>query len=386
MTNGNRAQISLIFYDDDLFKNFITPLRKNRELSDLIIKCLTKYYYDENVRNLIENVDTNEEDDAMKSINDEINNIQANIALMGFSIDEAIMELENGSNDIREAMDNALNNDKYKEFFSYDEDDKSKNPKVDLDKIKEYNEEKIDKAIKVIEMQKGGENAQQSDISNAQIYTVLNKTMLAIIEIYSRLGVSNSPYSNEDFSIIGSPINNRQNVQNFNPNFRFYDDNIANDFDDGRVRNPQMPNQQNIMAPNIQNQQQRNQMNYGQQPIQYQQPVINMQNIPQEPVNIFNRNEPTQNTFVNSQNNFANQQENVNKAENKVENKVETNGVVNTESVSLEKNEVINTESDSSNTNKVDVSNTKTISNESIIEDEDDRNEKLLELYNSAMR
>lgn len=49
-----RAQVSLMFSDPDLYQNFIEPIRNNKELSRLIVRCLTAYYYDEGVRALVE--------------------------------------------------------------------------------------------------------------------------------------------------------------------------------------------------------------------------------------------------------------------------------------------------------------------------------------------
>lgn len=50
-----RAQVSLIFEDEELFNNLIVPEKKNRSLRPLIVKLLEAYYYSDDVRNLVDN-------------------------------------------------------------------------------------------------------------------------------------------------------------------------------------------------------------------------------------------------------------------------------------------------------------------------------------------
>ena len=51
---NNRAQVSLFFNDTELLENFIKPLKQERRLNEVVIKCLTSYYYDDTVRGLID--------------------------------------------------------------------------------------------------------------------------------------------------------------------------------------------------------------------------------------------------------------------------------------------------------------------------------------------
>ena len=51
-----RAQLSLVFHDEDLYKQFILPKKNDKELHSIVIKCLSSYYYDEEVRNRIDGV------------------------------------------------------------------------------------------------------------------------------------------------------------------------------------------------------------------------------------------------------------------------------------------------------------------------------------------
>lgn len=64
-----RVQVSLNFEDMNLFDNFVTPFKEGRALNSLIIKCLSVYFYNEDIRNLIEGTsieDTSEEKKAQE--------------------------------------------------------------------------------------------------------------------------------------------------------------------------------------------------------------------------------------------------------------------------------------------------------------------------------
>jgi hypothetical protein len=49
-----RAQLSLLFTDDELYDNFIVYQKQNKTLRSLVLRLLTKYYYDEDVRELVD--------------------------------------------------------------------------------------------------------------------------------------------------------------------------------------------------------------------------------------------------------------------------------------------------------------------------------------------
>lgn len=51
----NRAQINLTFLDEDLYNNLILPLKTSKRLRNLMLKLLTCYYYNSNVRDLVDN-------------------------------------------------------------------------------------------------------------------------------------------------------------------------------------------------------------------------------------------------------------------------------------------------------------------------------------------
>lgn len=102
-----RAQISLQFADADLFENFVTPYKENRLLNNLIIKCLSAYYYNEDVRNLIEGTSmsdaTNGEE--VQSTQSIVDNIRASLVMQDYLATELQSTIDNGTEDI----DNILN-------------------------------------------------------------------------------------------------------------------------------------------------------------------------------------------------------------------------------------------------------------------------------------
>lgn len=101
-----RAQISLQFADADLFENFVTPYKENRLLNSLIIKCLTAYYYDEDIRTSIESYSmlnsTNKDEQSMQSI---VDIIRENTVMQDYLATELQSTIDNGTEDI----DNILN-------------------------------------------------------------------------------------------------------------------------------------------------------------------------------------------------------------------------------------------------------------------------------------
>lgn len=51
--DNHRVSISLVIDDDKLYNSFILPNKHQRTLNNIVVKCLTAYFYDENVRNMI---------------------------------------------------------------------------------------------------------------------------------------------------------------------------------------------------------------------------------------------------------------------------------------------------------------------------------------------
>lgn len=102
-----RAQISLQFADADLFENFVTPYKENRLLNNLIIKCLSAYYYNEDVRNLIEGTSMSEatNGEEVQSTQSIVDNIRASLVMQDYLATELQSTIDNGTEDI----DNILN-------------------------------------------------------------------------------------------------------------------------------------------------------------------------------------------------------------------------------------------------------------------------------------
>lgn len=106
MSRALRAQVSLIFSDEDLFDNFVVPMRDNRELSGLIIRLLTLYYNNEDIRNTIEGVSTEDLEDAeqYKSVDDSIARMRQTLAMQDFMFTQVSQTLEEGASAIDAIM------------------------------------------------------------------------------------------------------------------------------------------------------------------------------------------------------------------------------------------------------------------------------------------
>lgn len=63
-----RAQVSLLFYDEDLYNNFIVPYKESKDLNGIIVRCLDAYYRNEQVRALVEGVTPSESSDDSQQV------------------------------------------------------------------------------------------------------------------------------------------------------------------------------------------------------------------------------------------------------------------------------------------------------------------------------
>lgn len=101
-----RAQISLQFDDVDLFQNFITPYKDGRVLNSLIIKCLSAYYYNEEVRNLIEGTSIEDATDGedIKTNQSLCDNIRASLLMQDFLASELQNTINNGTEDVENIL------------------------------------------------------------------------------------------------------------------------------------------------------------------------------------------------------------------------------------------------------------------------------------------
>ena len=94
-----RAQVSLQFTDEDLFENFIKPNKEERRLNSIIIKCLSSYYYNEEVRNLVEGVSLEDITDGEQ--------IQSNQALFD-EVRQALMMQDFMAQELQNTMNNGV--------------------------------------------------------------------------------------------------------------------------------------------------------------------------------------------------------------------------------------------------------------------------------------
>lgn len=101
-----RAQISLQFDDADLYQNFVIPYKEGRVLNSLIIKCLSAYYYNEEVRNLIEGTSIEDATDgeSVQSNQSLCDSIRASLMMQDFLASELQNTIDNGTEDIENVL------------------------------------------------------------------------------------------------------------------------------------------------------------------------------------------------------------------------------------------------------------------------------------------
>ena len=106
-----RAQVSLQFYDSSVFTELVKPKKENKELSPFIVRLLTLYHTNEEVKKAVDgatggvSVDMDEDDDLM---NDAFRDIQNIVMFNTYSYAEAMKDLENGASRIQGTMDDVL--------------------------------------------------------------------------------------------------------------------------------------------------------------------------------------------------------------------------------------------------------------------------------------
>ncbi len=109
MTNM-RVQCSLLIEDEDLYVNFIKPLKNNRELHGTIIKVLKAYYKNPQVRALVDELDGKAVEMESNEFDSIFNAIRQTVATCSFLADAASDELQNGETVIREFVDSVAEN------------------------------------------------------------------------------------------------------------------------------------------------------------------------------------------------------------------------------------------------------------------------------------
>lgn len=98
-----RAQLNIMTDDEELFDRFIKPYKEEKLLNNLILKCLSAYYYNEEVRNLIEGTSL---DDSVPVADTQslVDGIRADVATQKFLADELQKTIEAGTEDVSEIL------------------------------------------------------------------------------------------------------------------------------------------------------------------------------------------------------------------------------------------------------------------------------------------
>lgn len=98
-----RAQLNIMTDDEELFDGLIKPYKEEKLLNNLILKCLSAYYYNEEVRNLIEGTSL---DDSVPVADTQslVDDIRADVATQKFLADELQKTIEAGTEDVSEIL------------------------------------------------------------------------------------------------------------------------------------------------------------------------------------------------------------------------------------------------------------------------------------------
>lgn len=108
----NRAQVSLIFEDDDLFSNLVIGLKQSRDLSPFIIRCMSAYYYNPEVRALIDGHE--EEQEETVDIQAQLDNMRESILMQSIFAEDGLQALQQGTETIGDILQ--FSSDKCKDY------------------------------------------------------------------------------------------------------------------------------------------------------------------------------------------------------------------------------------------------------------------------------
>lgn len=102
----NRVQLSLIIDDKDVYDNLIMPAKQNKDLHPLCIRLLSAYYYNEEVRNIVDGVSEDCDTISDSPVMDAINNLRNNLAMQAFLSSDLSKVIEDGAEDIADIATN----------------------------------------------------------------------------------------------------------------------------------------------------------------------------------------------------------------------------------------------------------------------------------------
>ena len=103
-----RTQLSLVFSDKDLYEGLIVPYKSCKELTPLIVRLLSSYYYDETVRMRVdgfeEEAESMEHDAAVEEFNAAAREARKTLAMMDILSGQMAMITEDGLADMASQM------------------------------------------------------------------------------------------------------------------------------------------------------------------------------------------------------------------------------------------------------------------------------------------
>lgn len=94
---NNRVQLSLIFEDTDVYENLILPAKKGRFLSELMIKLVLSYYYNDDVRKIVDGDIEQEDSEFEERRNNLFTSINETLATLDFLSEEGHNITEGGT-------------------------------------------------------------------------------------------------------------------------------------------------------------------------------------------------------------------------------------------------------------------------------------------------
>lgn len=102
MSKSLRAQVSLIFTDEDLFDNFVTPLKENKELSGMITKLLSAYYNNIEVQEVVEGVSLKDslEGEEQSDSTEMFSRMRQTLAMQDYLFEQVKQTLNDGTSDM----------------------------------------------------------------------------------------------------------------------------------------------------------------------------------------------------------------------------------------------------------------------------------------------
>ena len=103
----NRKQLSLKIADNTLYENFIKPYGDSGELNAIIIRCLSKYYYDAEVRAKIDDITPEEQAERAENIRSTqtiINEMRQALSIQSFYASTLEDEIQSGAEGVQDIL------------------------------------------------------------------------------------------------------------------------------------------------------------------------------------------------------------------------------------------------------------------------------------------